>query len=153
MRHSCLSSLCLSGHLVANHRNPVYTCSSRKGPILAIVKEKFRKNPILISSFLHGGKIFICSFRLNSWEKENSGLTLIRPLWSHAYAWTRPYGLRLGPCHLTQLWLWAQSWRLLEGESGMCDGRWEGAYGSEGSTWETSQQNSSKPYNLRAGKG
>lgn len=35
----------------------------------------------------------------------------------------------------------------------MCEGRWEGVYGSEGGIWETSQQNSSKAYNLRAGKG
>lgn len=76
LKHDCLHFLYLPGLLAASHRNPVCTCSSRKGHILASVLEKFRKVPLLISFHLYGGKMV-----LNLAGKGNNlGLTLIRPL-------------------------------------------------------------------------
>lgn len=69
LKHNCLHFLYLPGLLAASHRNPVCTCSSRKGHILASVLGKFRKVPLLISSHLHGGKMVLSSFRLKPCRK------------------------------------------------------------------------------------
>lgn len=91
-------------------------------------------------------------------KESNSGLTLIRPLWSYAHARTSFFGQRLGICSLAQPWWWAQScpgafrsrresmWGVA-GCQGRCMGGWGGLWG-EGGQWSPP-----KPRDLRAGNG
>lgn len=60
LKRNCLYLLYLS----ASHRNLAWACSSKKGHIQVPVLGKMRKDPLLISSLLHGSKMVISSFRL-----------------------------------------------------------------------------------------